>query len=272
MTSARTTYNDPDEFLSAHDVWGKPTRFTPTKPFRAEVYVRDLDGVICVRTKVTPTILHLGDIKRTTTAFCFSDEGSPPTVRNGIEIGPSEIFVYTGEEYYHRADYAYGYRIVFMPNAVFAEPLATCRIRLSSQSLQWLRCVHIAAMRGEASQGSLVQAVLSCLASAVEVVGFRGDKQSGAIHKFIRDIHVPQDVNERTFRRYCNAHLGISPHEYIKIYRLNAVRQSLIHNSSTTKIADIAMENGFNHQGRFNKLYRQLFGETPTDTLRYRFF
>lgn len=70
---------------------------------------------------------------------------------------------------------------------------------------------------------------------------------------------------ERTFRR----DLGLTPGQYIKARRLATVYQRLkILSRDEGKVADIAMDFGFNHLGRFAGAYRAQFGELPSDTLQ----
>ena len=72
---------------------------------------------------------------------------------------------------------------------------------------------------------------------------------------------------ERTFRR----ELNMSPTEYILARRLVAVNSELKRASSNDKhVAQIAMDCGFSHLGRFSGVYRAHFGELPSETLRYR--
>ena len=70
---------------------------------------------------------------------------------------------------------------------------------------------------------------------------------------------------ERTFRR----ELQMTPSEYILSRRLAAVHRELKRiDSADRKIVQVAMDHGFNHQGRFANSYRNHFGELPSETLR----
>lgn len=63
----------------------------------------------------------------------------------------------------------------------------------------------------------------------------------------------------------------MSPFEYIKARRLNAVRQALVAaDSSRDRVTLIALNNGFTHLGRFSVDYREHFGESPSETLARR--
>jgi len=72
---------------------------------------------------------------------------------------------------------------------------------------------------------------------------------------------------ERTFRR----ELQMSPSQYILARRLAAVNRELNqHSSSGRKVAQIAMDHGFQHLGRFAGAYRAHFGELPSETIGLR--
>lgn len=67
------------------------------------------------------------------------------------------------------------------------------------------------------------------------------------------------------FQRVC----GMSPTRYVRIVRLGLVRRAL-YDAATTRatIATIATDCGFSELGRFAGVYRAMFGEAPSATLR----
>ncbi|HEY0836093.1 MAG TPA: helix-turn-helix domain-containing protein [Azospirillum sp.] len=69
---------------------------------------------------------------------------------------------------------------------------------------------------------------------------------------------------------YCFADVvGISPNAYLRMIRLNAARRELLAaDPRATTVAEVAMNHGFWHLGRFSTYYHQMFGEKPSDTLR----
>ena len=72
---------------------------------------------------------------------------------------------------------------------------------------------------------------------------------------------------ERTFRH----ELQMSPSQYILARRLAVANRDLKEaNSSGKQVAQIAMDYGFNHLGRFAGVYRAHFGELPSETLGSR--
>jgi AraC-like DNA-binding protein len=60
---------------------------------------------------------------------------------------------------------------------------------------------------------------------------------------------------------------GMSMHRYMRLRRLWNVRQQLLRSASLQSIKAVALVNGFWHMGEFTSLYRELFGETPQQTL-----
>lgn len=75
-------------------------------------------------------------------------------------------------------------------------------------------------------------------------------------------------TSERSLRDAFNAYFGMSPHRYLTIHRLHAIRHSIRHASQTDTIADICTRHGIWDFGRFSAIYRQQFGELPSHALR----
>ncbi len=76
-------------------------------------------------------------------------------------------------------------------------------------------------------------------------------------------------VSELTLRACCHELLGMSARRYLLLRRLNRVRSGLLHaDPTTTRVADQARRHGFTELGRFAVVYRTVFGETPSNTLR----
>ncbi|NEP59522.1 MAG: helix-turn-helix transcriptional regulator [Symploca sp. SIO2G7] len=62
---------------------------------------------------------------------------------------------------------------------------------------------------------------------------------------------------------------GMSPMRYLKVRRLNTVRQRLkASDPESCKIATLASEFGFYSPSHFTKDYKTMFGELPSETLR----
>lgn len=61
---------------------------------------------------------------------------------------------------------------------------------------------------------------------------------------------------------------GLSPSEWIRLRRLDAVRRDLSSGMEVGRtVSDVAMNWGFWHLGRFAQYYAAKFGETPSETL-----
>lgn len=89
-----------------------------------------------------------------------------------------------------------------------------------------------------------------------------------------RPLHLPEvcaaiGVSERTLRLHCLEHLGLSPHRYLLLRRMNQARRALAAADPTaTTVTAVATEFGFWELGRFSVAYRNLFGEPPSATLQ----
>jgi transcriptional regulator GlxA family with amidase domain len=86
---------------------------------------------------------------------------------------------------------------------------------------------------------------------------------------YIRDICVAIGVPERTLRHACSVYLGMSPHRYLWLQRMNLVRRvPTLADPTATTVTMIANDHGFGELGRFAVSYRKLYGESPPMTLR----
>jgi AraC family transcriptional regulator, ethanolamine operon transcriptional activator len=71
----------------------------------------------------------------------------------------------------------------------------------------------------------------------------------------------------RTLHNAVIAIRGMSMHRYTRLRRLWNVRQQLVRGLPIASIRSIALANGFWHMGEFSSLYRELFGELPSQTV-----
>jgi AraC-like DNA-binding protein len=75
-------------------------------------------------------------------------------------------------------------------------------------------------------------------------------------------------VAERSLRTCCAKFLGMSPSQYMRLRRLNLVREALRRaDPATASVGAIARQYGFSELGRFAGAYRTAFGEVPSTTL-----
>jgi AraC-like DNA-binding protein len=76
-------------------------------------------------------------------------------------------------------------------------------------------------------------------------------------------------VSEGTLRKCCLEFLGMNPNRYHRLQRLGVLRAALRRlDTSTTTVGELAGLHGFSELGRFAAIYRTVFGETPSTTLR----
>lgn len=69
--------------------------------------------------------------------------------------------------------------------------------------------------------------------------------------------HISQSECQRQFAHY----FEISPHQYLITYRLEKAKVTL--ETSSSSIANIALENGFSHSSHFSKIFKEKYGVTP---------
>lgn len=90
-----------------------------------------------------------------------------------------------------------------------------------------------------------------------------------------RPVHISEicselNVSRRALHRAFDDVLGIGPVAFFRRKRLHAVYSALREGrGQSLSVTDVAMEYGFSELGRFARAYRSLFGETPSQSLRY---
>jgi AraC-like DNA-binding protein len=85
---------------------------------------------------------------------------------------------------------------------------------------------------------------------------------------YLTEVCAAIGVAERTLRIACEEHIGMGPIRYLTLRRMHLVRRALLRADSSTTVTRIATDHGFWELGRFSVAYRELFGETPSVTLK----
>lgn len=91
-----------------------------------------------------------------------------------------------------------------------------------------------------------------------------------------RPVHISElcsvlKASRRTLHRAFADTLGMGPIAYLRSRRLSAIRSVLRRcDPETISIGDVAFEYGFPETGRFAAYYRAHFGETPSETCRFK--
>lgn len=85
----------------------------------------------------------------------------------------------------------------------------------------------------------------------------------------LEDLTRVSRVSARALQTAFRRELGCSPMEYVRRVRLDRARAELLNpTEGVTTIGDVAATWGFYNPGRFSLLYKQQFGEQPSQTLR----
>jgi AraC-like DNA-binding protein/tetratricopeptide (TPR) repeat protein len=77
-------------------------------------------------------------------------------------------------------------------------------------------------------------------------------------------------VAPRTLQKHFKQFVGKTPAELQREARMDRARRELLRAKPGVSVADVAASCGIRHLGRFAALYRQRFGETPSETHRRR--
>ena len=86
---------------------------------------------------------------------------------------------------------------------------------------------------------------------------------------YVTDLCVLVGVSARLLRQCCQEALGMSPHRFLVLRRLQLARRALMRvGPRGTSVTAVATEFGFWELGRFAVMYRRAFGESPSGTLR----
>jgi AraC-like DNA-binding protein len=134
-----------------------------------------------------------------------------------------------------------------------------------------------------AIEDGLARALVACLAAPLEPqFSIHPSARARVMRRFeellrananwpllLTDVCTAVGVPARTLRRYCEECLGLGPHDYLTLRRMNLARAALAQAiPRTTTVADVAYSFGFADLPRFAASYRKRFGEVPSATLR----
>jgi transcriptional regulator GlxA family with amidase domain len=79
------------------------------------------------------------------------------------------------------------------------------------------------------------------------------------------DLACRMGISTRTLQAAVKVVIGVSLHRYVRLVRLLSVRYQLQNGCRSVKAA--ALGNGFWHLGEFSRVYKNTFGEKPSQTL-----
>ncbi|MCF3642784.1 AraC family transcriptional regulator [Rhizobium sp. TRM95111] len=84
----------------------------------------------------------------------------------------------------------------------------------------------------------------------------------------VAEIAAAAGVSVRSLQMGFQQFRNTTPLSYLRQIRLEGVRRDLLAAHERNTVADVARRWGFSHMGRFSMLYREAFGELPTESLR----
>jgi AraC-like DNA-binding protein len=86
----------------------------------------------------------------------------------------------------------------------------------------------------------------------------------------VRIAHLSRvaGVSERALRYAFHREHGLSPKQFDVRQRLNSARRALCDVTEPGSVTTIATQFGFFELGRFARLYKNAFGESPSQTIR----
>lgn len=83
------------------------------------------------------------------------------------------------------------------------------------------------------------------------------------------DMAQAAGVSQKTLETAFKQVLGVTPGQYLRLIKLNMARHKLAAAyRDSLSVTDVTMSLGFTNPGRFSVAYRELFGESPSHTLR----
>ncbi|MCB1462628.1 MAG: AraC family transcriptional regulator [Nitratireductor sp.] len=86
----------------------------------------------------------------------------------------------------------------------------------------------------------------------------------------VSDIARAVGVGTRALQTAFRQNLGTTPHGSLVSIRMEKAREAICGAGQDQSVTQIALACGFTHLGRFSQLYRQTYGELPSETLRKR--
>ena len=307
LATATRSFTDPWEHQSFFRAADMKVLVTDRGVYSSELTRMDLHHLWMQRSQTTlPQITHLADHEYRRPIAFLTDVQQAPIYRNGEEVPPGTIVVSAPHAEYHYRMPTHC-RIGFMslaPDdlAVAGRAIAGCDliapketrlIRPSEPHMARLLGLHEAAGHlaatvpdllahpevARAIEQELVRTMITCLTEGMPV----GNRRPSALvmQRFERVLEENPDqplylaeicaaigIAERTLRLHCTQHLGMSPHRYLWLRRMNLARRALtLADSTATTVTTVANDHGFGELGRFSVAYRKQFGESPSATL-----
>lgn len=306
--SATRTFTDPDHAASALRSGAAKYKLIGNGVFHSESTIVELDAltVQCGSERLARVAHHV--LQPDKVAFLGWPRGPLPVVR-GTQMEPGDLMSLGRDtEAYHRSHGSVDYLALLVDASELehaAIDLAGRELSIGSgrvlrpgdRSMARLLSLLDDARRvarstpevfetaeaRRALEQALLHATIACLEDAAPVRELSTHTRRARIMTRFeqvtethqdRPLHVPElcklvGVPERTLRKCCQQHLGMSPHQYLLRRRILLARRALLRGDPRgATVTSIANRHGFWELGRFSVLYRSMFGEVPSATLQ----
>ena len=308
-SSTVLTFTDPYEYQKSVRGAEVQQFVTAPGEYRAELTRIDLHKLWMQRSReVLPRVSHAANSTSRNVIFFLADAQQPSMHHTGMELPPGCIRLYSaGAEHYHRSWTACHWASMSLTADDLASagldiagrhlvaPRVTRPIRPPPHLMSRLMKLHEAAGNlaatvpdllahhevARAIEQELIHVTVRCLS---EGATGRTDEHTRlpVMRRFeqaleaneVRPLYLAEicraiGVSARTLHLHCREHLGMGPHRYLWLRRMNLARHALLAADPAAKtVTEIATELGFWELGRFAVAYRKLFGEPPSTTLR----
>ncbi|MFS2029548.1 MULTISPECIES: helix-turn-helix transcriptional regulator [unclassified Curtobacterium] len=87
----------------------------------------------------------------------------------------------------------------------------------------------------------------------------------------VAQVSAAAGVSARGLQAAFQRNVGVRPMQFLREARLHGVRAELLAGDpKRVTVAEVALSWGFNHLGRFSGYYAEVYGESPSQTLRRR--
>jgi AraC-like DNA-binding protein len=300
-------FTDPYSFQSAIRGGNYDVVVKSKGDFRVELTTIDLDRLWMQRSSGgLPWVIRCVNVPTRSPVVFLAEEDKDPMQYNGIEITSRDLVVCRNPQH-QLAPGASNIAALSLTHedlaaaslAVNGRPLElppdTYALQPSAAALARLRRLHGEARRlaktapdlirnqqaAAALEDELVRAMIECLTQGMSPSREAPlhSKVMSRFEEFVAErphepLHLAEvcrgiGVSVRTLRACCQEYLGVGPNRYLWLRRMKLARAALLDIDSATKtVTDVATNYGFWELGRFAVEYRDLYGETPSNTLR----
>jgi AraC family ethanolamine operon transcriptional activator len=299
-------FTDIDVF--ARTVWGWELNFRQLDriAFHTEVRQVSTETVLVSRGRFASALEQRGGSPAETWTFALLDPSSPGIVWRGQRVAVDKLMIYPpGSEIDAVSPRGFDVLTISVSMASFSEwdsifrmadkpsirPLCVAA-RIEPRTLRMIRISANALIDTPASERLVRRNIirelndLLCIALQGAIADWPKpslEKKNRLIRKVnsyiddridepitLVDLCRAANASPRTLQRLYKERFGLSPKAYLKIRRLNGVKQAIqkSRDRKIEKISDLANIWGFWHMGQFAADYKRFFGELPSHTLK----